>query len=113
MLQGRIFLFDTLTNTKTITLDTLRGMPIMPKTDIHITPGSQLMISYYDGGSYMLGHGETYSYRSLGTRKDTYNVSISASNGFYYARISSFDSGIVSAHAELTLLAPQLAADTQ
>ncbi len=111
VLNGHILLYDTLMQRNTITIDSLRGLPILPDSELAITPGSRLTIGYWHGGSLDLQHGETYSYRSLGSRQDTYRTTLTLPNGFYYARIAPFDRNGAGDHAGLAILTPQLAAD--
>jgi len=54
-----------------------------------------------------------YEYYPLGTKSNTYNASLSATNSWYYSRLYSFDHNTSSTIALLTLLSPQIQADTE
>jgi hypothetical protein len=93
--------------------DQLRGMPIVPGMRIQTPSGGRLMIEYSDGARSVFDTPSVYECQSLGTRDGDYSFSLSRANKFYYARLAAFDAGGFGTWANLTLLAPQIAADDE
>lgn len=113
MKSGKLYLFKSAQEQKTLNIDTLYGMPILPGTQVELTGNSFVAFSYFDGGSMRLDGPGTYQYLALGKKSEKYNVSLSAPNDWYYARISSVEKDVQSTTVSLNLLSPQRQADTE
>lgn len=114
VLSGKLYLFKTSEKQKTVNAGDLFGMPVLPDTQVEITSqNSYVSFSYFDGSSMTLDGPGTYQYYPLGKKKPEYDVSISASNDWYYAKLYSIHGGRMSTIASLHLLSPQKEADTQ
>jgi hypothetical protein len=112
--SGTVYLFDITTETKTVELSTIKGLPVLPETKILLLkPTSKVRVGYHDGTEYELRGPAEYGYYDLGKVMPKYSVSIPQSNDWYYSKLYSFDGKNESAHASLTLLSPQLQADKE
>lgn len=114
VLSGKLYLFKTSLEQKKLNAGDLYGMPVLPETKIELLGESSfLSFSYYDRSSMRLDGPGTYQYFPLGKKGEEYNVSIGASNDWYYAQLYSFEKKIQSTVASLHLLSPQKQADTE
>lgn len=113
MKSGKLYLFKSAQEQKTLNIDTLYGMPVLPGTQVELTGNSFVSFSYFDGSSMRLDGPGTYQYLALGKKSPKYNVSLSAPNDWYYARISSVEKDVQSTTVSLNLLSPQRQADTE
>lgn len=112
--SGKLYLFKASQEQKTVNAGDLFGMPVLPDTQVEVTSqNSYVTFSYFDGGSLTLDGPGTYQYYPLGKKNTEYNVSISASNDWYYAKLYSIHRGLMSTIASLHLLSPQKEADTE
>ncbi len=88
-------------------------MPILPNTKVELTENSFLIFSYFNGSSMQLDGVGTYEYYPIGKKQEEYNVSLSAPNDWYYARLSSVEKDTNGTVVSLNLLSPQREADTE
>ncbi|HRI35736.1 MAG TPA: hypothetical protein PK765_01360 [bacterium] len=88
-------------------------MPIVPGMRIEIPSGGRLLIEYFDGARSVFDTPAIYEYQSIGDRDGEYSFALPRENRFSYARLAPFDAGGYGTWANLTLLAPQIAADNE
>jgi hypothetical protein len=115
VISGNILLFRDATETHPVNLGELRGMPIVPGTQLKLSDRDSFVdIRYYqDENVYTLERGGSYEYRDLGEMASEYQVSLSRENGFYYAKLYPFSEGKIGTITNLALFAPQIQSDTQ
>ena len=95
-------------------------MPISFDTEIRVddnralTSASHIDIKYYDGSELWLDLRKLNSYKiyDLWFRSESYLVSISKENDYYYSKIYAFSDWVIWTKSNQVLLSPQLAADT-
>lgn len=114
MTSGNVYLFGEANETRTADLGSLKGLPILPGTKLTIdNKNARSAIRYYDGSTVRLDGPVAYEYYPLGAKDVDYSVTLPTQNGWYYAELYSFSTGIRGTVAQLKLLAPQRAADNE
>jgi hypothetical protein len=113
--DGTLLLAEEDTEIETsVNLSDLKGSPLLPGTKIRLTKSaSEFEIRYFDGTSYRLSGPAEYETSDLGTPAKDYSVSISVQNDWYYSRLSTENSAETTTKASLTLLSPQIQADSE
>lgn len=111
--KGKLYLFKESREQKTLNAGDLYGMPILPGTTLEVVGNGFVSFSYYDGSAMRIDGPGTYQYVPLGKKKEEYNVSLSANNDWYYAKLSSIKENVSSTSASLHLLSPQRESDVE
>lgn len=96
------------------------NMPVLFDTSIivednsKLTSASHIDLKYYDSWEYWIDLRKVDYYRlyDLWVKTDSFGVTLSMSNDYYYSHIYAFSRNIIWTYSKQVLLSPQLAADT-
>jgi len=95
------------------------GRPILPGTVItsrtnNTQNAPKVVVQYYDKSETVIDFGKDayYELYDLWIKQKTYNMRLSMSNDFYYAKIRAFRQTLFSTYSQSILLSPQKESDT-
>ena len=111
--QGKLYTFQSSSSERVVYSDDLIGMPLLDGMKVQNTAGSFSVYNTRSKESTILEENALYQYQTLGNPSDTYTVTVSYEDGFYFSRLrATSQNGELSDVAGVTLLAPQKSLDT-
>ncbi len=113
VIDWNIILFYDNTSSKTIDLADIKWFPVFPWEKIDLNNASKLQLWYSDWNTLDLNDGNSYYYYDLWQKDDSYKVSLSERNWFYYWKMYSEWVSWRSNITDLSLFAPQLESDNE